>query len=145
MIPESFGKLNPEFQKEDFDVDLYGMKFSADLSSLNIISGRPCKSSVKTFGREMRPHEENVIKGIPGEYFYFGKKEDFKDTPYLLRLFKCHEKRELAYWYPIREYHFYKGHLLATGRKPLSAGNPSFLYKKFMTTASFALKYFRRK
>lgn len=140
--PERLKRLWPGMKDEDFDVDLYGMKFSKDIKSPKMISGRICKDPEMTFGREMRPHEENLVWEIPGTYFHLGRKEDFSDAPYLARLFKCHEQKELSYWYPIREYHFHKNNILATGSNPYSPSNPGFLFRKAMTTAGYLLKYF---
>ena len=69
----------------------------------------------------------------------------FKNTPYMARLLKCHEKKELAYWYPIREYHFYHDALLSTEKKSFSLTNPAFLVRKFLTVARFAFRYYFHK
>jgi hypothetical protein len=129
-------------EDEDFEVDLYGMKPSGAIASKKLISGRKCKSPERVFGREMKPHEENLVHGIPGDYYHYGDKGRFEDPPYLARLMKCHEKRELSYWYPIREYHFYKNRLLFTEGKSLSPRNPLFLGRKFTTMLRFAYRYF---
>ena len=142
MLPDRMKRLCPSLQDEDFDVDLYGMKFSGNIATDKVLSGRVCRSPLKMFGREMKPHEENIIRQLPGEYFHFGERQDFDDIPYLARVFKCHEKKELAYWYPIREYHFYKEKLLATGRNPYSPSNSGFLFRKAMATAGYLLRYF---
>jgi hypothetical protein len=142
ILPDRLKRLVTQLESEDFAVDLYGMKPADTISSKMIISGRKCKSPEKIFGREMKPHEENIINQIPGDYFSFGRKEDFQDLPYLARLMKCHEKKELSYWYPIREYHFHKHHLLTTDKKASSIADPVFLMKKFYTTAGYAFRYF---
>ena len=145
ILPDRLKRLAPNLAEEDFDVDLFGMKPSEALSHKKIISGRKSSSPEKMYGREMKPHEENLAREIPGDYFSFGRAEDFKSPPYLARLLKCHEKKELAYWYPIREYHFHRQNLLATDKKSDSLTNPGFLFKKFITTTGYAFKYFHRK
>jgi hypothetical protein len=145
ILPDRLKKLWKKMEHEDFEVDLYGMKPSASIHSTKIISGRTCKDPQMRFGREMRPQEENVIHGIPGDYYSLGRKEDFEDPPYMARLMKCHEKKELAYWYPIREYHFHKNTLLSTDKKAASVSDPGFLMKKFNSTFIYAYKYFFRK
>ena len=142
ILPDRLKRLMKEMEREDFEVDLYGMKPSDALSSKKIISGRKCKSPERSFGREMKPHEENLINKFPGNYFSFGRKEDFQDLPYLARLMKCHEKKELSYWYPIRDYHFYRRSLLTTDKKSFSPADPLFLMKKFSTTTGYAFRYF---
>ncbi len=140
ILPDRLKRLMKDLQDEDFEVDLYGMKPPESISKNKIISGRRCKSPERLFGREMKPHEENLVSHVPGNYFSLGNKSDFENLPYLTRLLKCHEKRELSYWYPIREYHFYENRLLATERK----SSPFFLFKKILTTARYAFRYFKK-
>ena len=90
------------------------------------------------YGREMKPQETNIIHKVPGDYFSIGKKEDFVDQPYLVKLLRCHEKQEISYWYPIRDYHFHGRNLLTTNKK----FDPLFLAKKSFTMAKFAARYF---
>jgi hypothetical protein len=98
-----------------------------------------------TFGREMRPHEMNFPAGIEGNYFSLGEKSDFEEKNYLVRLLKCHEKRELAYWYTIREYHFYKNRLLNTGRSSNYWLDPGFFFRKISIMINYTYRYFFRK
>jgi hypothetical protein len=144
IIPEKLKKLAPALKEFDFEVDLYGMKSKEDTLRSLFLSSRKCKKPLKTFGREMKPHEMNIIEGIPGDYFSLGKKEDFEEKNYFVRLLKCHEKKELAYWYPIREYHFHKNKLLTTtdSSKPLL--HPGFLFRKFFVMLGYTFRYFRK-
>jgi hypothetical protein len=142
ILPDRLKKLWKGMEGRDFGVDLYGMKSKDDVSAAYIISGRRCKSPERSFGREMRPQEENLAREIPGNYFHLGKKEDFEEPPYLARLLKCHEKKELSYWYPVREYHFSGDRILATEKKAGSLKDPAFLYRKFTTSVKYAWRYF---
>ena len=142
IIPDRLKRLWPEMKDKEFDVDLYGMKSSEYIYSDNVISGRTCKSPVMSFAREMKPHEENLVKNLPGDYLHFGRKEDFRDSPYLVKLLRCHEKKELSYWYPIREYHFYKSHLLVTEKNSFSLADPVFICQKVLTSMNYAWRYF---
>jgi len=143
MKGEKLRQRVPALAGYDFGVDLYGMKSKEDTDGEYFLSQRRCKNPVMQFGREMRPHEMNITEGIEGEYFSLGKKEDFEEKPFMVRLLKCHEKQELAYWYPIREYHFYKNRLLTTGKTQNFFLNPVFLFRKFMVMARYAYRYFR--
>ena len=142
IMPDRLRRLCKDMANEDFDVDLYGMKDAASIRSNEIISSRPCRFPEKTYGREMKPHEDNLIQNFPGNDFFYSGKEGFHDIPYMARLLKCHEKKDLAYWYPIREYHFYRNKLLSTHKKPFSLADPLFLLRKFLTTAHFAYRYY---
>jgi hypothetical protein len=138
-------RLAPSFSEFDFEVDLYGMK-SKEHTGMNLfLSSRKCSKPLQSFGREMKPHEMNVLAGISGDYFSLGAKKDFEEKNYFLRLLKCHEKKELAYWYTIREYHFYKNRLLTTKNASKIFLNPGFLYRKFLVMANYTIRYFRKK
>jgi hypothetical protein len=138
-------RLAPSLSEFDFEVDLYGMK-SKEHTGMNLfLSSRKCSRPLQTFGREMKPHEMNILAGISGDYFSLGAKKDFEEKNYFLRLLKCHEKKELAYWYTIREYHFYKNRLLTTQNASKVYLNPIFLFRKFFVMAGYAFRYFRKK
>ena len=145
IIPDRLKRLCPDLRDADFEVDLYGMKPERALRFKRIISSRACKAPERQYGRERKPHEENLIHPVPGGYFSYGRKECFRNPPYLTKLLKCHEKRELAYWYPIREYHFYRHKLLSTHKNPFSLSDPLFLLRKFLTMFHFAFRYVRGK
>jgi len=144
ILPDRLKRIWKEAPEEDFDVDLYGMKSKTSVRSEMLISSRQCHAPVKSFGREMKPHEGNLINNIPGDYFSFGKNEDFSDPPYLARLLNCHQKRELSYWYPIREYHFAGSKLLTTQRTKKLYFDPGFIVRKFTVMLSYAFRYFRK-
>jgi len=145
MISERMKRWVPSLSEDDFEVDLYGMKSKEHTDRDLFLSSRKCSRPLQSFGREMKPHEMNIVAGIPGEYFSLGAKKDFEEKNYFLRLLKCHEKRELAYWYTIREYHFYKNRLLTTQNASKPYLNPGFLYRKFLVMAGYSFRYFRRK
>ena len=138
-------QLVPSLQNIDFEVDLYGIKSKADTNHSLMLSSRKCKNAIRTFGREMKPHEMNILAEVPGDYFSLGRKEDFDEPIYFIRLLKCHEKKELAYWYPIREYHFYKERLLIIDDTSKFYLKPGFSWKKFRVMLGYSVKYFRKK
>ncbi len=142
MLPDRLKRLWKETDCEDFDVDLYGMKTAGSIRAPNLISSRPSAAPWTRYGRERKPHEDNLIHNTPGNDFRYDSKYRFKEPPYMARLLKCHEKKELAYWYPIREYHFYNNTLLSTEKNPLYLRDPGFIFKKFATTFRFAIRYY---
>jgi hypothetical protein len=143
--PERLKRLAPSLSENDFEVDLYGMKSGDQSGTEMFLSSRKCAKPLKTFAREMKPHEMNLVANIPGDYFSLGRKNDFEEKNYFLRLLKCHEKKELAYWYTLREYHFYKNRLLTTQKASKPYFNPGFLYRKFLVMAGYTFRYLRRK
>jgi hypothetical protein len=145
MTAACLKKLQPSLSDFDFEVDLYGMK-SKDMTGRNMfLSSRKCSRPARTFGREMRPHELNIMADIPGDHFSLGDKHDFEEKNYFARLLKCHEKQELAYWYPIREYHFYRNRLMTTENSSRLYSDPGFVIRKFRVMAGYAFRYFRKK
>jgi hypothetical protein len=145
IISGRLKNLVPSLQDFDFEVDLYGMKSKEGSSYGLFLSSRKCSKPVLIFGREMKPHEMNILAGIPGEFFSLGRKDDFDEKNYFVRLLKCHEKKELAYWYPIREYHFYKNKLLTTSDTSRPFLHPGFLFRKFIVMMKYTWRYFRKK
>lgn len=135
-------RLAPSLSEDDFEVDLYGMKSKDHTDRELFLSSRECSRPLQTFGREMKPHEMNILAGISGDYFSLGEKKDFEEGNYFLRLLKCHEKKELAYWYTIREYHFYKNRLLTTNRASKQYFDPGFLFRKTYTMVNYIFRYF---
>jgi hypothetical protein len=138
-------KLAPSLDGKDFEVDLYGMKSGEDSGKDIFLSSRKCSRPLQTFGREMKPHEMNILADIPGDYFSLGAKNDFQEQNYFLKLMKCHDKKELAYWYTIREYHFYRNRLLTTTKSPKPWLDPGFLIRKILTTLGYTFRYFLKK
>ncbi len=138
-------RLQPSLSEEDFEVDLYGMKSKEGSTREKYLSSRKCNRPILNYGREMRPHELNIMAGIQGDYFSLGKKNDFEEKNYFVRLLKCHEKKELAYWYTIREYHFYKNRVMTTSKASRFFFDPGFLARKTAVMINYTYRYFRKK
>jgi glycosyltransferase involved in cell wall biosynthesis len=145
ILPDCLKQWNPSLKDHDFETDLYGMKSKDSAQHELFLSSRKCKKTKMTFGREMKPHEMNIVAGIPGDHYSLAGKEDFDEPDYFVRLLKCHEKKELAYWYPIREYHFYKNRLLTTDDSSKFWFRPGFFFRKFFVMLGYTLRYFRKK
>jgi hypothetical protein len=142
ILPDRLKRKAAQLKEFDFEVDLYGMKPLERSAKKYILSGRKPKSSLISFGREMKPHEENVIHSIPGDDFHLAKVEDFSNVPYMRKLLKVHYKKLLAYWYPIREYHFSGKGLITTNKDPEKNIDPPFISKKIVAVGKYARKYF---
>lgn len=143
MEPACLRSLAPHLEGFDFEVDLYGMKPLEEVNREFILTGRAAKEALMRFGREMKPHEENIIRNVGGDYFALAPKSAVTDTPYLTSLLKVHDQQELSYWYPMREYHFHHRKLLTnnSGKR----FNLNFLAKKILSTSRYAWKYFFRR
>ena len=74
ILPDRLRRLWKGAFQEDFDVDLYGMKTAGSIRAPYIISSRSCNSTEKMYGRERKPHEDNLIHHMPGRVFSYGRK-----------------------------------------------------------------------
>jgi hypothetical protein len=142
MEPPVMKRLAPFLGHYDFAVDLYGMKPVSHVQSRYILTIRQVAEPILTFGREMKPHEMNVIRNIPGNDILLAATRNCPDPPYLRKLLKVHEKQELAYRYPMREYHFGKEKLITTEKKTERSISPGFFFRKVSTMARYAWGYF---
>ncbi len=95
-----------------------------------------------SFGREMKPQEENVVRQIPGNDIHLAEKDEFGKVPYMRKLLKVHHKKLLAYWYPLREYHFSGNKVIFTDKDPEKNVDASFLTRKAVSVGNYARKYF---
>jgi len=142
LIPEKLKSLAPDLASYDFETDLYGMKPVRQIRDAYLISSKPCRNPILTFGKELKPHEENVIHKIDGKDLNLGMKKDFVDSHYLRKLLKVHHKEQLTYWYPIREYHFSGKRIISTKTDPQTGVDPIFLSRKGTSVFNYARKYF---
>ena len=108
----------------------------------HVLSGRSPAKALMSFGREMKPHEENVIRRIPGNDIHLAEKAEFGKVPYMRKLLKVHHKKLLVYWYPLREYHFSGTRVLSTDEVPEKNVDASFLTRKAVSVGNYARKYF---
>jgi hypothetical protein len=145
MLPDRLKKLSGRFKAMDLEVDLYGMKVVKKVKAEYLLTTSKMNGPAETFGREMKPHEANVIEGIPGDIISFGKTENTTDKPYLQKLLKCHEKKHLNYFYPLREYHFSGRYILSTTSDSQKRPAPVFIMRKFFTMLRYSFFYFFRK
>ena len=70
---ERYGALHRSLAlpQEDLTVDLYGLKAAQDKSTRYLLTDRVCSyPMIRSFGRALRPHEDNIILDIPGNDFF---------------------------------------------------------------------------
>jgi len=142
ILPECFKTLAPSLQEIDFEVDLYGTKPLSQIKAPYLLSVKSCKNPVRSFAKEMKPHETNIIANIPGHDILLGTTSDFRDKHYLVQLLKVHEKNELTYWYPMREYHFSRKKIISTHKKTDRQLDIKLLFQKVYTLIIYTYKYF---
>jgi hypothetical protein len=67
LLPSRLRALCPALGDYDLDVDLYGTKRAGHLSAPWALTTRRCARIERGYGRELKPHELNVIHGVPGD------------------------------------------------------------------------------
>lgn len=69
----------------DVEFDLYGQKPSALIHDKVIVSSKPTRLGLRSFGLQLLPHELNIVYDIQGQDFHFGKGSEFLDHSHLPR------------------------------------------------------------
>lgn len=72
----SLKHYNTELMKYDFEVDLYGMKRKNNITTDYIITTQKLEQAMTSYGRELKPHEMNIIENITGDLICLGKTVD---------------------------------------------------------------------
>jgi hypothetical protein len=76
LVPERFNRLTEAFHGFSYAVDLHGTKSLNNLRCEYVLTSKPCKAPIITFGKAMRPIEANVINNFPGNEIAFCRKKD---------------------------------------------------------------------
>ncbi len=76
--PEALVRLRPDLRDLDFDVDLMGERPADGLTRPMLLSSRPCREPLRSFG--LRPGStpgDDVVDGAPGDMFSLGPRSAF--------------------------------------------------------------------
>ena len=76
LLPERLRLLAPELPDVAFDVDLNASKGRGNLHYDHVLTTRPVKQAIASFGMQMRPLELNVIQGVSGNGIALARKDD---------------------------------------------------------------------
>lgn len=110
ILPESLKHYAYYLNAYDFEVDLYGMKNRDNIRTKYVLTRQESRETIKSFGREIKPHEVNIIENIDGDEIRLtrtkcmSKYESF--LPYRHGIFTDH-KNTHEYYYAIRSSHHY--------------------------------------
>lgn len=80
METDCFRKLVPDFSTHVVELDLYGTKKLNEVEASYLLSSKPCKKPVKSFGNELRPLLMNFITPNSGTVFHLGAASDFEEA-----------------------------------------------------------------
>jgi len=76
LLPARLRALCPALGDSALDVDLYGTKRADHVSAPWVLTTRRCARIEHGYGRELKPHELNVIHGVPGDAIRFARAGD---------------------------------------------------------------------
>jgi hypothetical protein len=80
ILPDRLNRLTEIFVDYVYDVDLYATKSPARLQADYVLTSRPCRAALCSFGKVMRPMEANVVANVPGNEIAFCRKEDLETS-----------------------------------------------------------------
>lgn len=66
ILPDRLNRLAPRLAGYDYAVDLYGAKSPARLRQPCVLTTRPCRSPILSYGSALRPLEANIAAGFDG-------------------------------------------------------------------------------
>jgi hypothetical protein len=78
ILPDRLDRLTPRFHGQEYTVDLYATRSAGNIRTPYVLTTRPARKAVATFGQEMQPQEANVTHGVPGEAIVFCRTEDLR-------------------------------------------------------------------
>ena len=111
MLPECVKHLSDELSEYDFDVDLYGIKSKNELTAEYVLTTQKTEKPLKSYGRDLKPHEVNVICNIAGDDIALVKREKIE----AYSSFEKHRYGFFAdfevtqkYFYAVRDIHYHK-------------------------------------
>lgn len=78
ILPDRLNRLTPALRDLDYAVDLYATKTPANLRAEFVLTSRPGRRALKTFGRTLWPHEMNVVEETPGRDLSLCRRADLR-------------------------------------------------------------------
>ena len=95
ILPDRLIKLNRNLAMYEFDVDLYGSKPKGILKKQYLLTTRQPRRFEKSFGKRMKPLEQNIIENTEGKEIYLANQKEFKFSS----LTDLKNKRSLFYFF----------------------------------------------
>ncbi len=78
LLPDRLCRIAPALRDHDFTVDLYATRRPANIRTDLVLTTRPCRRAVLTFGACMRPLEANLMHAVPGRGISLCRKADLR-------------------------------------------------------------------
>ncbi|RJP75584.1 MAG: glycosyl transferase family 2 [Desulfobacteraceae bacterium] len=102
ILPECLNRLTPLLQQYDYEVDLYGVKSMEACRKDFLLTSKQTRSPILSFGKEMKPHETNLVEGIEGRDIFLSHKNDIIEadaTPHFTQ-------KTFFYYYEMMTQHY---------------------------------------
>jgi glycosyltransferase involved in cell wall biosynthesis len=138
ILPRILKQINPRLREYDFAVDLYRMKDLDEVKEDLVLTAWRNPGALLSFGKEMKPHESNIIFDLPGKEITLGRKDFYPRRNFFIKMLESHRRHELAYFYQLRRYHFYRKKLLYNQKR--KGFGPGFLFRKTVSMFKFILE-----
>ncbi len=74
--PNRLNRMTGILQAYDYCADLYALRSRANIHTEYVLTSRPCKRPVYSFGKTMWPLEANIVNAIPGNNISFCRTQD---------------------------------------------------------------------
>lgn len=78
ILPSRLNRLLDAFQSYVYCVDLYSSRTRANIRTEFVLSSRPCRRPIFSFGKSMWPLEANIVHRTPGTEIHFCRTEDLE-------------------------------------------------------------------
>ena len=76
--PDRLNRLTDQLRGYEYAVDLYAIKSCANLRTEYVLTSRPCRRPIVSFGKTMWPIEMNVVEQVPGAEVFLGRADDVR-------------------------------------------------------------------
>jgi hypothetical protein len=99
MLPDRLNRLNDALTGYDYEVDLNGTKAVSKIRRPYLLTTKPSRNPIRTFGCAMHPREANIAACVPGTGIALCRASDVRND--VLSRWKMYSR---AYDYALRRY-----------------------------------------
>jgi hypothetical protein len=78
MEPDRLACLAPGLQQYDLTIDLYATREKQNIQTQYVLTSRPCRQALASYGKAMWPLEANIESGLPGNEISLCRADDLR-------------------------------------------------------------------
>ena len=83
ILPDRLNRLSDQFREYDsFTFDLNGTKELTQINTRLVVTSKKCRNWIKSYGKDLKPLEMNIIEGIEGTDLFLCDKNSIKERRY---------------------------------------------------------------